>query len=77
MCLSEGRGVCQNLEEASRYLKMSADQGVAEAQYSYAMRLLNGEGVCVNAKEAARYFKMSAAQGNEAAQHAISLQSVF
>jgi TPR repeat protein len=56
-----------NFDEAAKYLKMSADQGNADAQYSYV-----GEGVWIDPVEAEKYFKMSADQGNALAKAKLS-----
>ena len=63
-CLEHGYGVGQNLEEAARYYKLSADQGDAVGQYHYGVCLAKGRGVGWNIEEAARYYKLSADQGN-------------
>ena len=52
----------------AHYLKLSADQGYAPAQFRYGLCLKEGEGVPRDLSEAARYFKLSADQGHAPAQ---------
>ncbi|OHS97103.1 hypothetical protein TRFO_09672 [Tritrichomonas foetus] len=46
------------------FFKLSADQGIPEAQYDYGVMLAEGIGVAKNRCEAALYFKKSADKGN-------------
>jgi TPR repeat protein len=49
--------------------KLAADQGDAEAQFNYGLRLQNGEGVSKDLKGAADYFKLAADQSFAEAQY--------
>jgi TPR repeat protein len=61
-------GVSISKRRAAKYLKLSAEQGLELAQYSYAVALYKGEIVKKNIPEAAKYFKMAADQGDESSQ---------
>jgi TPR repeat protein len=53
---------------AAHYFKLSADQGNADAQYSYGIAFAIGQGIGIDKSLAAHYYKLSAAQGNADAQ---------
>jgi TPR repeat protein len=55
------------------FLKLSADQGCADAQFNYAILLLNGDGIARNKSLVARDYKLSADQGNADAQRRYDL----
>jgi TPR repeat protein len=48
--------------EAVHYLKLSADQGNADAQFRYGLQLAKGEGVGRDRMQAAHYYKLAADQ---------------
>jgi TPR repeat protein len=58
-----------NKSMAALYFKLSADQGDAAAQHSYAACLLEGDGVTMNRSAAVHYFKLSAEQGDPVGQY--------
>jgi hypothetical protein len=58
----------ETLEIPNHYLKFSADQGRAEAQFKYGVMLFYGDGISMNKSLAAHYFKLSADQGQADAQ---------
>jgi len=56
------------MEEAAKYYRMAADQGVAGAQYVYSFLLGEGKVVERNDEEAFRYMKMAADSGQTEAE---------
>ena len=60
-----GDGVEANLEIAFKYMKEAADEGVANAQYMYALSLMSDK---FKSKEAFTYFERAAKQGQARAQ---------
>jgi TPR repeat protein len=69
VCLTEGKGIGTNLEQAAKYYKMSADQGNSYGQNSYGYCLSHGKGVPGDLEEAVKYYKLSADQGNALGQN--------
>jgi TPR repeat protein len=57
----------QNLTEAVRLFKSSADQGNHEAQCKLGLMYENGLGVGIDTTEAVKYYRLSANQGNMSA----------
>ena len=57
----EGRGVEKSVENANRYYKMAADQGLDKAQYNLAM---NYDFVLKDYPKAMEYYQLAAAQGH-------------
>ncbi|MBR6090284.1 MAG: sel1 repeat family protein [Anaerolineaceae bacterium] len=62
-----GIGVEKSFEIGGEYLKMAADQGLAEAQFDLGLMYYKGEGVEKSYDEAVKYWKLSADQGYEKA----------
>ena len=60
LCLANGFGVTQNLEEAARYFKLAADQGSVWAQIRYARCLEIGSGVAKDISQALNYYEQAA-----------------
>jgi TPR repeat protein len=56
-----------NLEEAAVYVKIAAENGRREAQFKFAVCLMEGKGVPVDKTAAARYFQKAAAAGHQEA----------
>ena len=50
-------------------LRLSAEQGYAEAQFNLGLKYFNGQGVPQDYKEAVRWYRLSAEQGDEGAQN--------
>ena len=68
LCIS-GKGVPLDLTEGARWLRMSADNGFAHAQYNLGVRLKHGEvGLEQDSAEAFTWFRRSARQGHMKAQ---------
>jgi len=67
-CYGSGYGIPQNLVEAFRYFKLSADQGVARGQFNLGLCYQKGYGTTENPVEAFKYYKLSADQGSAKAQ---------
>lgn len=59
--LQGNKGVPKNAADAKRYLKLAADNGLAVAQYNYAVIIRKDKGVDMS--QVASYFKMAANQG--------------
>jgi TPR repeat protein len=55
--------VCRNPAESARYFKLAADEGIAQAQFNYGVRLGEGDDVVQDRMESARYLKLAADQG--------------
>ena len=60
---SRGLGVPQNLKEAARWYKASAESGNPEGQFRYAMMLLDGKEVAPDADKAKAMMKAAAEKG--------------
>ncbi len=60
---SRGLGVAQNLKEAGRWYKASAESGNPEGQFRYAMMLLDGKDVAPDAEKAQGMMKAAAEKG--------------
>jgi TPR repeat protein len=61
--LENGIGIEGNAEEAVKYYKLSADQGLACGQLNYGYCLETGIGIETDVEEAVKYYKLSADQG--------------
>jgi TPR repeat protein len=59
-----GRGIAQNVSEAVKYYKLSADQGDPVGQANYGSSLEHGTGIAPNVSEAVKYYKLAADQGH-------------
>jgi TPR repeat protein len=62
--------ILMNKSLAVHYFKLSADQGIAEAQYICRLTLATCEGISMNKSLAIHYFKLSADQGKAEGQFA-------
>jgi len=63
-----GIGCEKNVNEAARWLRVSADEGNAVAQCDLGLCYEKGEGVSRDLTEAVKYYRLSADQGNATAQ---------
>jgi Sel1 repeat len=61
----EGQGVAQDDAEAVKWFRLSADQGIAEAQYNLGLMFLRGRGIPQDYVAAYMWFNLSAAQGDQ------------
>lgn len=68
ICYYNGNSVIQNVEEAVKWFKKSADQGNPYAQFNLGICYHDGQGVKENKREALKWIKMSAEQGLSNAQ---------
>jgi TPR repeat protein len=66
--LSRGLGVPLNAAEAAKWYQRAAEQGVPEAQFQYALMLLDGRYVKKDEKEAHALMQAAAEAGNPLAQ---------
>ena len=66
---SKGLGVPQDYKEAVKWYRLSAEQGVAQAQYKLGWMYSNGLGVPQDYKEAVKWYRLSAEQGDAQAQY--------
>jgi TPR repeat protein len=64
-----GQGVPQDYQEAVKWYRRAADQGVARAQSNLALMYDNGQGVPQDDQEAVKWYRRAAEQGNAAAQY--------
>ncbi len=60
----EGLGVNQNFFQAAKYFDLSANAGIAEAQFELGCLYLVGDGVPFNRNEASRWLKKASEQGH-------------
>jgi TPR repeat protein len=58
----------QNYEQALYWFKLAAEQGNADAQYSFGLMYANGVGLAQNSQEALRWYHLAADQGDAEAQ---------
>jgi TPR repeat protein len=72
--LCNGEGVAQDMTEGAKWIRKSADQGWAEAQYVLGICYNHGIGVAKDLVEAAKWWRKAADQGN--AEAAKSLDSL-
>ncbi len=70
---TEGRGVPSDLSEAAKWYKLSADKGLAPAQYRYANLLEKGTGVPRDLAQAVVYYRQAADAGNANAMHNLAV----
>ena len=70
---ADGEGVPQDLKEAEKWWRMSAEQGHSDAQKNLGVMYNFGEGVPQDYKEAVKWWRMSADQGNAAAQWGLGM----
>jgi len=63
MMYLDGRGTDQNIQEAAKWLLLSAEQGFANAQYDIGFMYLNGTGFEQNVQMAVSWFSLAAEQG--------------
>lgn len=70
---TDGRGVTADRAEAAKWYKLSADHGLAAAQYRLANMYEKANGVDRNLSEAKRYYTMAAEQGNAGAMHNLAV----
>ena len=68
-----GQGVPQDYQEAVKWYRLSAEQGVREAQYNLGVMYYQGQGVPQDYKEAVRLYRLSAEQGQAEAQFNLGL----
>ena len=64
----KGEGVPQDYQEAVKWLRMAAEQGVVGAQFVLGRMYYYGEGVTENDAEAMSWYRKAAEQGYAAAQ---------
>jgi Sel1 repeat len=70
---AEGRGVPINLEEAARWYKRAASDGLAPAQFRYATMLEKGQGVAKNLAQARQFYLAAAAKGDAKSMHNLAV----
>ncbi|OGS92610.1 MAG: hypothetical protein A2Z95_07200 [Gallionellales bacterium GWA2_60_18] len=68
-----GENVEQDYKKAERLLRLSANQGYADAQVVLGQMYYQGEGVEQNYQEAHKWFALAAAQGDACAQNILGL----
>jgi TPR repeat protein len=66
-CYEQGRGVPQNIQEAARLYRISADANEQVGQYNLANLLWDGRGIAQDQNAAIQWYRKSAASGYEAA----------
>lgn len=70
-CYENGHGVDKSNTDAVKWWKPAAEQGDAEAQYSFGICYLLGLGVDKSYTEAVKWYRRAAAQGNADAQYSL------
>lgn len=74
ICFMDGLGVLANLPEGFKYVKLSADQGLAKAQHLISILYERGLGTAPDPTQTFNYAKLSADQGHSRAQFYIGLR---
>jgi TPR repeat protein len=64
LCLQDGPGVTLDLALMAQYFQLSADQENGDAQFFYAMALLEGKGVPQNSFLTVEYLKQCSEAGD-------------
>ena len=59
----EGEGVPQDYNEAVRWFRKAADQGLADAQFNLGIMYFHGEGIAQDLNEAVRWIRKASDQG--------------
>ena len=59
----------KDYKTAYRFFRLSAEQGLAQAQYNLGQMYYDGQGVPQDYKEAVKWYRLSAEQGYIAAQY--------
>jgi TPR repeat protein len=62
--LHEGSGIKRDYQEAIKWFKKAADQGIANAQHNLGVIYSGGLGVTKNQTEADKWFHLAEKQGN-------------
>jgi uncharacterized protein len=70
---AKGCGVTQDLKEAARLFRLSANQGNAESQFKLGMMYTNGEGVPEDLKEAFKWLNLATEKKNNTARYHLGL----
>jgi hypothetical protein len=70
--LEKNKGVARNYAKALMFFRLSAEQGLAEAQYYLGEMYRNSDGVTRDAAEALRLYKLAATQGHAWASYQIA-----
>ena len=65
---SDGKGVPQDYDEAVKWYRKAADQGLAEAQFDLGLIYQKGQSVAQDYGEAVMWYRKAAAQGDAKAQ---------
>ena len=69
MAYDNGRGVAKSHQEAAKWYRLAADQGVAEAQFALGAMYEQGQGVPQDYEEAVKWWRLAAEQKLEVAQY--------
>ncbi len=67
ICTERVKALAQSLQDAAKWYRKAAEQGVAEAQFRLGELYMDGKGVAQDAKEAATWLEKAAGQGFKAA----------
>ena len=70
-----GKGVPQNYEEATKWFRLAADQGLDRAQFELGTAYEDGRGVPQSYVDAEKWFRLAAGQGLDLAQ--VALGSIY
>ena len=70
-----GKGVPQNYEEATKWFRLAADQGLDRAQFELGTAYEDGRGVPQSYADAEQWFRLAAGQGLDLAQ--VALGSIY
>ena len=71
------KGIKKNSKKASKFYRMAAEQGNAEAQYQLGIHLIEGIGCHKNWNAGIKWLKKSAAQDYSPAKNYLSIQDTF
>ena len=67
----------KNKDDEFDYIRVLAEEGDAEAQYSFGIHCIYGEDMPANYKEAEKWFRLAADQGHCAAQYNLGCLYLF
>jgi uncharacterized protein len=68
-----GTGVSQDYEEAIKWFKLAAEQGVVRAQYNLGLMYFHGNGVLKDDAEAFKWYELAAEQGHALSQYSLGV----
>jgi TPR repeat protein len=62
-------------KEAVKWLRLAAEQGLAQAQFNLGVLYKKGEGTAQDIKQAVKWYRLAAEQGHVSAQYNLDVSS--